>query len=48
LILIADRREGLNLFDVRAYRTIFDEKSIAGKNTVEADLRKYLKNSIAQ
>jgi hypothetical protein len=42
LILIADRREGLKPFDVRAYRTIFYENSIGGKNAVEKDLRLYL------
>lgn len=42
LILIADKREGLKPFDVQAYRTIFYENSIAGKNKVESDLRNYL------
>jgi hypothetical protein len=43
LILIADRREGLKPFDVRAYRTIFYENSIGGKSAVEKDLRLYLR-----
>jgi hypothetical protein len=43
LILIADREEGLKPFDVRAYRTIFYENSIGGKNRIENDLRAYLK-----
>ena len=44
LILIADRKEGLKPFDVRAYRTIFYENSIGGKNVVENDLRSYLRS----
>lgn len=44
LILIADRKEGLKPFDVRAYRTIFYENSIGGKNAIENDLRAYLKS----
>jgi hypothetical protein len=44
LILIADRKEGLKPFDVRAYRTIFYENSIGGKNAVENDLRAYLRS----
>lgn len=44
LILIADRKEGLKPFDVRAYRTIFYENSIGGKNAVEKDLRSYLRS----
>ena len=43
LILIADRKEGLKPFDVRAYRTIFYENSIGGKNRIESDLKAYLK-----
>jgi hypothetical protein len=43
LILIADRKEGLKPFDVRAYRTIFYENSIGGKSAVEKDLRLYLR-----
>lgn len=43
LILIADKKEGLKPFDVRAYRTIFYENSIGGKNQVENDLKEYLK-----
>ena len=43
LILIADRKEGMKPFDVRAYRTIFYENSIGGKNRIENDLRAYLK-----
>jgi len=48
LILIADKKEGLKPFDVRAYRTIFYENSIAGKNKVEEDLRNYLKAILSQ
>jgi hypothetical protein len=48
LILIADRKEGLKPFDVRAYRTIFYENSIGGKNAVEKDLRAYLKSIMNQ
>jgi hypothetical protein len=44
LILIADRKEGLKPFDVRAYRTIFYENSIGGKSVVEKDLRLYLRS----
>ena len=44
LILIADRKEGLKPFDVRAYRTIFYENSIGGKNRIETDLRAYLRS----
>ena len=43
LIFIADRNYGLKPFDVRAYRTIFYENSIGGKNAVEKDLRLYLR-----
>jgi hypothetical protein len=48
LILIADRKEGLKPFDVRAYRTIFYENSIGGKNAVEKDLRLYLQGILKQ
>ena len=44
LILIADRKEGLKPFDVRAYRTIFYENNIGGKAKIENDLRAYLKS----
>ncbi len=42
IILIADRKEGLKPFDVRAYRTLFYDNSIGGKRKVETDLRRYL------
>jgi|SRR5947209_11244265 len=48
LILIADRKEGLKPFDVRAYRTIFYDNSISGKNIVENDLRSYLRSIMAK
>ena len=44
LILIADRKDGLKPFDVRAYRTIFYENTIGGKSAVEKDLRSYLRS----
>jgi hypothetical protein len=48
LILIANKNEGLKPFDVRAYRTIFYENSIGGKNKVESDLQSYLRSILAQ
>ena len=44
IILISDRKEGMKPFDVRAYRTIFYDNSIGGKNKIESDLRAYLKS----
>ena len=43
VILISDRKEGLKPFDVRAYRTIFYDNSIGGKNQIETDLQVYLR-----
>jgi hypothetical protein len=48
LILIADRKEGLKAFDVRAYRTIFYDDSIGGKPKIEADLRGFLQSILSQ
>ncbi len=44
VILIADRKEGLKPFDVRAYRTIFYDNSIGGKSQIENDLQTYLRS----
>jgi hypothetical protein len=44
IILISDRKEGMKPFDVRAYRTIFYDNSIGGKNKIENDLRAYLRS----
>jgi hypothetical protein len=44
IILISDRKEGMKPFDVRAYRTIFYENSIGGKNKIESDLRAYIQS----
>ena len=43
IILISDRKEGLKPFGVRAYRTIFYDNSIGGKNQIENDLRTYIR-----
>ncbi|WP_156898138.1 hypothetical protein [Methylocapsa acidiphila] len=44
IILISDRRDGIKPFDVRAYRTIFYENSIGGKNRIENELQAYLQS----
>jgi hypothetical protein len=44
VVLIADKTVGQLPFDIRPYRTIFYENSIAGKRTVEETLGEYLKN----
>jgi nucleoside 2-deoxyribosyltransferase len=46
-ILIADK--GIKLpFDVSAFRTLFYENSIGGKNKIEKGLREFLRNILAQ
>jgi hypothetical protein len=44
VVLIADKAVGQLPFDIRPYRTIFYENSIAGKRVVEEALGEYLKN----